>query len=403
MLISTRIPENPTKLIAQINALASQKHDNPFLAARLLETQPKLAPTEALFSYQSNILTNNRYALDLETLKHEGVSRSTKKATTDAQPTTSSSINTLSVFHAAAHTQGKDTAASIKALRALLDNHPLDVGLILSLVQLYVSSNNLAPAVQLLESFFSRLDSSNQDVRYAPGLVALLVTLYKHQGRSAPAAAALNEAAKYWSDKGKQNDELLRAAGLALLESSSKEDLETAAGFFKSLKKGGGEDKLAFAGYVASVATTDIDSVRPHLDQLTSVEDLIAGVDAEALENAGIASLPVTMVDASKKRATATAATQEGLEKPKKKRVRQSQLPKEFVEGKTMDPERWLPLKDRSNYKPKGKKGKGKGREDRTQGGVVREEEQLTLAAGAGVVKVQNAPSKSQKKKKGKK
>jgi hypothetical protein len=34
---------------------------------------------------------------------------------------------------------------------------------------------------------------------------------------------------------------------------------------------------------------------------------------------------------------------------------------------------------------------------------VVKEEEQLTLAAGAGVVKVQNAPSKSQKKKKGKK
>ena len=71
-----------------------------------------------------------------------------------------------------------------------------------------------------------------------------------------------------------------------------------------------------------------------------------------------------------------------------------------------MDPERWLPLRDRSSYRPKGKKGKKKAT-DNTQGGFVREEETLELAGGAGSVKVEKAPAQSssnnKKKKKGKK
>ena len=69
-----------------------------------------------------------------------------------------------------------------------------------------------------------------------------------------------------------------------------------------------------------------------------------------------------------------------------------------------MDPERWLPLRDRSSYRPKGKKGKKKAA-DLTQGGVVKEEpESLELAGGAGTVKVEKSvPGKSKNKKKGKK
>ena len=82
-------------------------------------------------------------------------------------------------------------------------------------------------------------------------------------------------------------------------------------------------------------------------------------------------------------------------------------MPKDYVEGKAMDPERWLPLRDRSSYRPKGKKGKKKAME-LTQGGVVKEEgESLELAGGAGTVKVEKAAGGGgggkAKKKKGKK
>ncbi len=73
-----------------------------------------------------------------------------------------------------------------------------------------------------------------------------------------------------------------------------------------------------------------------------------------------------------------------------------------------MDPERWLPLRDRSTYRAKSKKGKKKAA-DLTQGGVVKEEESLELAGGAGSVKVEKAPggggggASKAKEKKGKK
>jgi signal recognition particle subunit SRP72 len=81
-------------------------------------------------------------------------------------------------------------------------------------------------------------------------------------------------------------------------------------------------------------------------------------------------------------------------------------MPKDFEEGKKMDPERWLPLRDRSTYRPKGKKGKKKAME-MTQGGMVKEEESLELAGGAGSLPVQKASggggNKNKKKGKGKK
>ena len=49
--------------------------------------------------------------------------------------------------------------------------------------------------------------------------------------------------------------------------------------------------------------------------------------------------------------------------------MRKSRLPKDYDPAKTPDPERWLPLKDRSTYRPKGKKGRQKAAE-KTQGGV---------------------------------
>lgn len=58
--------------------------------------------------------------------------------------------------------------------------------------------------------------------------------------------------------------------------------------------------------------------------------------------------------------------------------MRKSRLPKDYEQGKVPDPERWLPLRDRSTYRPKGKKGRAKAA--LTQGGVV----DKTQATGGG-------------------
>jgi signal recognition particle subunit SRP72 len=71
-------------------------------------------------------------------------------------------------------------------------------------------------------------------------------------------------------------------------------------------------------------------------------------------------------------------------------------MPKDYVEGKKMDPERWLPMRDRSYYRPKGRKGK-KRAEGLTQGGVV-ENDKGTPAAQ----EKKGGADKGKNKKKGK-
>lgn len=395
------VPEPPTKVIAQNNAVAaSGELENPYLAQRLFDAVPKLSKTEQLFEHQASLLRRNRYAIDLQARKYEGVARSTATIIKSSpSPTTSSIIGNLAVFNAAAHGRNKVDKAGLKHILPLLQKRPNDVGLILTIVQLYILMNNPGPAIQLLESFFKRLEESaittDQDVRYAPGLVALAVSLYRLQGRKAPIRNELGNAALYWKQKQNIPVSLLKPAGIALLESSNPEDFKAAGQIFQSLLAQDANDRVATAGYVASNATLDYSKVEADLDKLTSVERLMSGIDAAALEEAGVATLPRPAEITSKKR---NADSEK--EKPAKKR-KMRKLPKDYEEGKKMDPERWLPLRDRSMYRPKGKKGKKKAM-DLTQGGVVKEEESLELVGGSAVKVEKSVPPKN-KKKKGKK
>ncbi|KAE8447970.1 hypothetical protein EG329_010042 [Mollisiaceae sp. DMI_Dod_QoI] len=403
------VPEPPSRVIAQNNALAaSTTNDNPFMAQRVFDSVPKLSHGEKFFEHQSSILQRNKYAIDLQSQKYSGVATSTISTISKSpSPTISPYINTLSVINAAAHAHNESGKTSLKAILPLLEKRPNDVGLILVIIQLYILTNNPGPAINLLETFFKRLEESttpqDQDVRFAPGLVAVLVSLYHLSGRKAPIKTELAKAATHWRRKSKPSLSLLRAAGTALLESSNPEDLSTARDIFTSLRNQDPNDRTAIAGYVASYATTDIAKISSELDKLTPVDRLISGIDAEALEAAGIPTFTPS-VPVSKKRA-AESEKEKPAQELKKRKIKKSKMPKDFEEGKKVDPERWLPLRDRSSYRPKGKKGKKKAA-DLTQGGVVKEEESLELAGGAGTVKVEKTTGGGggkAKKKKGKK
>lgn len=401
------VPEPPTRVIAQNNALAaSTTNDNPYMTQRIFDSVPSLSHTEKHFEHQASILRRNRYTIDLQSQKYSGVAHSTSSIIQSSPaPTISPFINTLSVLNAAAHSHGDTSKASLKQILPLLEKRPNDVGLILTIIQLYMLTNNPGPAINLLEKFFKRLEESTTptdlDVRFVPGLISLIVSLYRLSGRKAPIKTELGKAASYWRRKSKPSSSLLRAAGISLLETSKPEDLASAGEIFTRLRNQDPNDRIAIAGLVASNAISDYEKVFSDLEKLTPVSRLISGIDAAALEDAGIPTLPTpTVAVTSKKRAAETEK-----EKPvKKAKIRKSKMPKDFEEGKKMDPERWLPLRDRSSYRPKGKKGKKKAME-LTQGGLVREEESLELAGGAGTVKVEKSGGGGgkAKKKKGKK
>ncbi|OTA78137.1 hypothetical protein M434DRAFT_402287 [Hypoxylon sp. CO27-5] len=403
-LVASEIPEAPTRAIAQNNRVAIGVADrNPFLTHRLLEKTTNLSSRDKLFEYQASILRRNKYALGLQIQKFDGLESSTSKLILQKpSPTASVEIAGLGVINAAAHAHLQTGANALKQILPLLEKRPTDMGLLLTIIQLYVQLNNPGPALSLLDAFLRRLEAAStpdyQDVRYVPGLVAVAVALHRLQGRHNSVRAELAKASTYWRSKSKESSaSLLREAGVELLRSSNKDDVMSAGDTFEALVAKSQDDLVAVAGLVASFANNDYSKIEPYLQSLTPVERLTAGTNIQELIDAGVASAP-TSTFVGKKR-----SVEKEPEKAVKRR-RKTRLPKNYEEGKQPDPERWLPLRDRSTYKPKGKKGRKRAQEI-TQGGVVREEETLELVGGAGAVKVERASGVQggKKKKKGKK
>ncbi|KAL2262806.1 hypothetical protein VTK26DRAFT_9445 [Humicola hyalothermophila] len=426
------ISDPATKVVARTIALILQAESNPYMAHRLSESISETKGNDRLFEYQASVLRRNRYVLNLQVQKCSGVEKSTSRILSrEPVPAISSAKCDLGVLGAAAACQLQTGKEALRRILPLLEARPDDIGLLLTVIQIYLQLQNPIPAIGLLEAFFKRLEAASTadhaDVRFAPGLVALAVSLYRTQGRHSAIRKELAKAAAHWqkrqtgrSASSGPGNSLLREAGIELLRSSHPADLAAAGDAFSHLVSAQPNDRTAKAGLVASFATTDFAKVQPHLDTLPAVDDLTRGVDVAALIEAGVAALPVT---AQPTRGKKRALDQEDVQKqqqqqqqqqqqPAAKKRRKRKLPKSYDPDKKPDPERWLPLRDRSSYRPKGKKGKKRAAEA-TQGGIVREEETLELAGGAGSVKVEKATTAQggggggggggKKKKKGKK
>ncbi|KAK5627259.1 hypothetical protein RRF57_002974 [Xylaria bambusicola] len=402
LVVQSDIPEAPTRAVAHNNQIALAGTDgNPYFTQRISELAGKLSGNDKLFEYQQSVLRRNRYALDLQMQKFQGTESSTNTQILSASsPSALLNVAPLGVISAAARTEMASSKAAIRKILPVLEKRPNDVGLLLTIIQLYIQTQNPGPAVTLLEKFLKRLEAVTtadySDVRFSPGLVAVAVALYRLQGRQNSVRAELARASAHWRSKPEcASTSLLRAAGVELLHSSNPEDVAAAGATFEKLLTQPGQDITAAAGLVASFATRDFAKVEPYLSKLTPVERLTAGTDVQALIQVGVCQATAP-TPTSRKR----GADEAEKEKPTKRR-RKQKLPKDYVEGKQPDSERWLPLRDRSTYRPKGKKGKKRAQEV-TQGGVVKEEETLELVGGAGAVKVEKATA-GKKKKKGKK
>jgi signal recognition particle subunit SRP72 len=404
---SFSIPELSTKKIARNNiVLARQTNINPFILYKTLHETPDSVNNDRLFDFQDNILVGNSHAADLLVQKYDGIIRSTNKALSKSSyPSATASINLLSVYNAAAQAEGQTGQKALKKILPLLERRPKDLGLLLTVVQLYVSEGNTTSAITAMERSLQALEESiseeDQDARFNPGLLSALVSLYQLEGRKLQIRSTLAQAAAYWRKKPDSPASLLRAAATSLLHSDDRADLATAGDLFKALYQQDSSDRVALAGYVASQATLDYSQVESQLEQLPEVSELVGDIDVSALEAAGImpsatsAAAAAAFAGARKR----TAADKEGRAV---KRVRKSRLPKDYDPEKKADPERWLPLRDRSSYRPKGKKNKQRAA-DRTQGGPVNEKAEESPAtvqqkAGGGG----GGGSAKNKKKKGK-
>ncbi|KAI9811674.1 MAG: Signal recognition particle core component [Phylliscum demangeonii] len=336
--------------------------------------------------------------LQLICLKHEGLARSASAGSR----AWGRSITSVVIAAAVAHNRvGK---AALKALLPLLERQPEDLGFLLTVMQQYLLIKNHGRPLALLDRYLDTLEKSDKprkkDARFRPGLVGLVVLLASFQGRKNQVRTELRKAAEYWLGKPRPPTLLLQTAGSTLLATGEDEDARTASGVYEALSRQDPKSMIAAAGFVAANADHP-NRIASALPKLTPVARLTARIDAAALEEAGVPRLAaVSTLDSSRKRRPEALSSA-----PPQKRARRKRLPKNYDPSKAPDPERWLPLRERSSYRPKGKKGKAK-MAGATQGGVSTGEK-VEQAGGSGVIKAEkpgggNVNASKSKKKKGK-
>ncbi|KAI5800011.1 hypothetical protein EDC01DRAFT_613135 [Geopyxis carbonaria] len=371
---SENVSDDALKVISAINKISIMcqlKDFNPYLAWQQYNQATKQATSLASrpFDFQSHLLLLNEPIIDLGIGK---TCAAEKKAT--AYHNSYATDNNINVVNAAAKTanmSGKDVTKKIEQM--FLSNQK-DIGLALTSIQLRMGAGNITGSIEILEKLFENLEPQ---MRYQPGLVGLMVALLDHQGRKKYMREILYKASEWWKNLSSPNPYILRAAGKSMLESDSLSDLASAGELFSSLLHLNPSDQVSAAGLVASFATSDPSAISNHVENLTPVTTLISGIDVAALEAAGVAQ-------PSKKRGADIPIISA---RPKKVR-RKPKLPKNFDPLKKVDPERWLPMRDRSYYKPKGRKDKKKAAAI-TQGGPVEESMELAGGGRVDVVKVE--------------
>ncbi|XP_020975660.1 signal recognition particle subunit SRP72 isoform X2 [Arachis ipaensis] len=208
------------------------------------------------------------------------------------------------------------------------------------------------------------------DIQHMPATVATLVSLKERAGDIEGASAVLDSAIKWWSNAMTEDNKLniiMQEAASFKIRHGNEDD---AAKLYEELVKSQGGIE-ALVGLVTTVARTDVDKAELYEKQLKALPGL-KGIDVDSLERTS----GVKQVDGPA-HVGVTESHEEGKNKTKakKKRKRKPRYPKGFDPanpGPPPDPERWLPRRERSTYRPK-RKDKKAAQVRGAQGAVVRE------------------------------
>ncbi|XP_011019281.1 PREDICTED: signal recognition particle subunit SRP72 [Populus euphratica] len=228
--------------------------------------------------------------------------------------------------------------------------------------------------------------SKIHDIQHMPATVATLVALKERAGDVDGASTVLDSAIKWWSNAMNEDDKLnviMQEAASFKVRHGKEED---AAHLYEELVRSRGSIE-ALVGLVNTVARVDVDKAEAYEKKLKPLPGL-KGIDVDSLEKtSGAKHVEGVSV-------VVTGAHEEGKkEKPKKKRKRKPRYPKGFDPanpGPPPDPERWLPKRERSSYRPK-RKDKRAAQVRGSQGAVVREKHE----AGATSTSSNTSNSKS--------
>lgn len=230
------------------------------------------------------------------------------------------------------------------------------------MAQLYLIQGHVTKACDVLRSI--------EEFKHKSGMVSALVTMYSHEEDIDSAIDIFKQAIEHY-----QSEQPGSAAHLALVREAANFKLKygrkkEAISDLEQLWKQNTNDIHTLAQLISAYSLVNTDKAKSLSKHLPSADTMALNVDVDELEN----SHGATYV-----RKKAAKVIGENLPKEqgqgeikKKKKKKKGKLPKNCDPKATPDPERWMPMKERSYYRGK-KKGKkkeqiGKGTQGATAG-----------------------------------
>ncbi|GFZ00008.1 SRP72 RNA-binding domain-containing protein [Actinidia rufa] len=207
------------------------------------------------------------------------------------------------------------------------------------------------------------------DIQHLPASVATLVSLKERAGDIDGAVSAFDSAIKWWSNAMAEDNKLnliMQEAASFKLKHGRKEE---AAQLYEELVKSHRSTE-ALVGLIKTAAYTDIDKAEAYEKQLKPLPGL-KSIDVDGLEKTSGAK----HVESGTHVGITEPFEAKSKDKAKKKRKRKPRYPKGFDPanpGPPPDPERWLPKRERSSYRPK-RKDKRAAQVRGSQGAVVKD------------------------------
>ncbi|NXM89787.1 SRP72 protein, partial [Oenanthe oenanthe] len=252
----------------------------------------------------------------------------------------------------------KQHAKAVVLLQDFAEQHPANAAEIkLTMAQLKIAQGSVTKACMILRSI--------EELQHKPGMVSALVTMYSHEEDIDSAIEVFTQAIQWYqhhqasqargaNPKSPVHLSLIREAANFKLKHGRKKE---AISDLEELWKQNPKDVHTLAQLISAYSLVDPEKAKVLSKHLPSSDTMSLKVDVDALEN----SHGATYV--RKKAAKLTGDNQQKEqgqgEVKKKKKKKKGKLPKNYDPKVTPDPERWLPMRERSYYRGR-KKGKKK-------------------------------------------
>ncbi|KAM4049436.1 signal recognition particle subunit SRP72 [Anomaloglossus baeobatrachus] len=243
----------------------------------------------------------------------------------------------------------KQHAKAIDLLQEFADHNPDHAPQIkLTMAQLKLSQGNVTKACMIMKTI--------KEVEHRPGMVSALVTMHSHDEDIDSAIEVFNQAINWYQEKQPNSPShlaLIREASNFKLKHGRKKE---AINDLEQLWKQNPKDIHTLAQLISAYSLVDANKAKVLSEHLPSSDTMHLKVDVDALEN----STGATFIRKKAAKVAAEQAKVQGqVEIKKKRKKKKGKLPKNYDPKVTPDPERWLPMRERSYYRGK-KKGKKK-------------------------------------------